>query len=204
MNLPNKLTILRFLAIPFILIFLLPLPFLSDSHSWNVFVKSYGSFISLTLFSIASLTDFLDGYLARKYNIVSNFGKFLDPIVDKMLILSVWLAFVELGSVYSVIPIVIMIREFMVTGLRILAMEQGRVIAADFWGKLKTATQIVATIFLYLNYILHAEFLEKTVLAEFRNITGVSVNILVYSALIFTLISGFDYLYKNKNLLSFK
>ncbi|MDD2214808.1 MAG: CDP-diacylglycerol--glycerol-3-phosphate 3-phosphatidyltransferase [Oscillospiraceae bacterium] len=130
MNLPNKLTVMRIVLIPLVLIFLLPLPW-SQAAAWNDFLSSGGRLIALLFFMIASFTDYLDGHIARARGIVTNLGKFLDPIADKMLVLSAFIALTELGRISSWIPVIILFRELSVTGIRLLAAKDGVVIAAS-------------------------------------------------------------------------
>ena len=138
MNLANKLTTLRILLIP---IFLAVLYAEMD----------YAGYIACGIFLIASLTDALDGYIARKYNLVSNFGKFADPLADKLLVMAAFIALVEFGRIAGWIVIIILSREFIVTGFRLLAAEKNIVLAADFWGKLKTIAHMTLIVFLMLD-----------------------------------------------------
>ncbi len=167
MNLPNKLTLLRVLLVPIFMVFLL-----SDLQ--------YGSYIGLAIFIIASLTDFLDGYLARKNNLVTKFGKFMDPLADKLLVSAALISLQYMDRLSPWVVIIIIAREFAITGFRTLAASDGITIAASNWGKIKTNTQMFAII---------ALMIHKTPMIE---------NILVIAAVVFTLISGFDYIYKNK------
>lgn len=182
MNLPNKLTILRTILIPFFLIALL----------WDQ--VPYGNWIALFIFAAASITDMLDGKIARKYNLVTNFGKFMDPLADKLLVSSAMIAFIELGRIPCWIVIVIIAREFIISGFRLVAADNGIVIAAGIWGKIKTAEQMV------MICILIADFGSIFPSAS----QGISIfeNILIYAALILTIISLFDYLLHNKGVLS--
>lgn len=177
--LPNVLTVLRLLLIPLILFFLSLKP--NETASWNIYI-----FYSLLLFILASVTDFFDGYLARKWKVVSNFGKFLDPIVDKILIWAVWVAFVELGLVTSVVPLLILLREFVVTGMRMMAAQRGEVLSAGFFGKLKMVVQIVVTCIFY-NQLLPLLPLPEVVY-PFSLIVMLGI----------TVASGIDYLIKGK------
>lgn len=176
MNLPNKLTILRVIMIPFFLIFML-----------TDFMGENSKYIALILFVIASFTDFLDGYLARKYKLVTNFGKFMDPLADKLLVSAALISFVELQTLPAWIVITIISREFIISGFRLVASDNGVVIAASYWGKFKTVAQMIMIILLILdmksNYFVILE------------------NIFIYLALILTIVSLLDYLIKNKNVL---
>ncbi|NLF20940.1 MAG: CDP-diacylglycerol--glycerol-3-phosphate 3-phosphatidyltransferase [Clostridiaceae bacterium] len=197
MNLPNKLTVLRIYLIPVMLIFMLPLPFEAFA-GWNTFVSQYGMIIALLIFSVASYTDHLDGAIARKHNIVTNLGKFMDPIADKLLVLAAFTALVEIGRLSSWVPIIILFREFSVTGIRLLAMEKGTVIAASKQGKLKTVTQNVSIILLMLEEIIRTWFPNIALLPYISAIVTVSVLL----AVAMTIISGVDYLLKNRGLLT--
>lgn len=196
MNLPNKLTISRIILIPFMLFFMLPIPF-EMFTKWNEFVSSYGMIVALLIFSIAAYTDHLDGAIARKNNLVTNLGKFLDPIADKLLILSAFTAFVELNRITAWVPIIILFREFAVTGIRLLGIEQGKVIPSAYLGKLKMVFQIVALIALMLENIINTFF----TMPSLNNAIQVICNILVLVAIFFTILSGLDYTIKNKDLL---
>ena len=138
MNLPNKLTLLRLILVPFYFFFLL-----CDAIPFNWL-------IALVIFIAASITDKLDGTIARKYNLVSTFGKFMDPLADKFLVIAALMGMVELGVVSSVAAYIIVARELLVTGIRLLAVEDGVVIAANNLGKAKTVTQMIAIIMLSL------------------------------------------------------
>lgn len=175
MNLPNKLTILRVLLIPFFVFFLL-----------TDFVP-YTGIIACVLFCIASLTDFADGKIARKYNLVTNFGKFMDPLADKLLVCAAFICLVDLGRIPTWIVLIIISREFVISGFRLVASDNGIVIAASYWGKFKTTFQMFAIIML----ILHFEGPVFTIIEQ----------ILIYVALILTLISLIDYIIKNIDVL---
>lgn len=176
MNLPNKLTILRIFMIPLFLVFLL-----TDAGG------SAGKWIALAIFILASLTDLLDGYLARKYNLVTNFGKFMDPLADKLLVCSAMICLVELGSLPSWMVTIIISREFIISGFRLVASDNGVVIAASYWGKFKTTFQMLMICLL----------IADIPGALFRSVT----EICVWIALILTVVSLIDYIYKNKNVL---
>lgn len=138
MNLPNKLTIARVIMIPLFLICLY----------LNI---GCGKYIAVGIFIIASLTDLLDGKIARKYNLVTNFGKFMDPLADKLLVCSALIALVDLNRIAAWIVIIIIAREFIISGFRLVASDNGVVIAASYWGKFKTAFQMITIIMLVLN-----------------------------------------------------
>lgn len=182
MNLPNKLTIFRMILIPvFLIVLLAPLGL----------EPQMARYIATAIFCIASFTDCLDGYIARKYDLVTNFGKFMDPLADKMLVASAMIAMIGLSdavvSLPSVVVVIIIAREFMITGFRTLAVEQNIVIAAGFWGKLKTISQMLMIIVLLLN-INNAVFVF------------LSWALIIISVAL-TLISAIDYLVKNKAVL---
>lgn len=184
MNLPNKLTISRILLIPiFILILSLPL----DFGSWEIGAGSLPvhHFIAALLFIIASATDWVDGYYARKYNLITNLGKFLDPLADKLLVSAALIMLVQLDMAAAWIVIVIISREFAVTGLRLVAAGEGIVLAAGNMGKLKTATQMLAIIILLLH-----DF-------PFSYLNIPVGTLMLNLALFFTVVSGIDYFYKN-------
>lgn len=176
MNLPNKLTMCRVILIPFFVFFLLA-PYFLDS----------GKYIATIIFIIASLTDLFDGKIARKYGLVTNFGKFMDPLADKLLVCSALICLVELDRLGAWIAIIIIAREFIISGFRLIAAEQNIVIAASYWGKFKTTFQMLMIIVLILDF-------DN---ATFR-LCGV---ILTYIALALTVISLADYLYKNKGVM---
>ena len=175
MNLPNKLTLLRICLIPVFVILML-------SQVSNFFL------ISCIVFIIASITDFLDGKIARKYNLVTDFGKFMDPLADKLLVLSALICMIEYDLVAGWMVIIIVARELTVSILRAIAADNGKVIAASGGGKIKTTSQIIAIILLLIG-------------ANYSNSQIVFVGtIAMYIATIFTLYSGIDYLYKNREL----
>ncbi len=194
MNLPNRLTLIRIVLVPFIIIFMLPVPFGGDFFAgWNNFVINYGHYPAALLFVIASLTDLFDGKIARSRGLVTNLGKFLDPIADKLLIISVLTVLVQQQRIHSVVAIIIIIREFVVTAIRLVASDCGKVIAASKLGKMKTMLQMTAITFLMLekpiNHLLTGRIEEIWVTR-----TG---NFLLFLAVVMTLVSGFDYLIKN-------
>lgn len=139
MNLPNKLTILRVILIPFFVVFML-FDITGAADKW----------IALVIFCVASLTDMLDGKIARKYNLVTDFGKFADPLADKMLVTAALLWFVEIGQMPAWALLIVLVREFAVSGLRMIASDKGRVIAAGWSGKVKTASTMVCIVLMFL------------------------------------------------------
>jgi len=173
MNLANKITLGRIFLVPVFLFFLL--------------VKMpYGEYIAAGIFILAALTDSLDGYIARTRNQVTKFGKFMDPLADKLLVSSALISLIELDKLSSLVVVVIIAREFTITGLRVLAASEGITIAANWWGKIKTITQIVAIIALLINNY------------PFSLINFPFDRIAVVLAVIFTIISGVDYIYINR------
>jgi CDP-diacylglycerol--glycerol-3-phosphate 3-phosphatidyltransferase len=176
MNLPNKLTLFRVILIPFFVFFLLAPGF-----------EGYGKYIALAIFIVASFTDFLDGKIARKYNLVTNFGKFMDPLADKLLVCSALICLIELDSLAAWIVIIIIAREFIISGFRLIASDNGVVIAASYWGKFKTVSQMLMVIVLILDLPGGAFDILGTVLT--------------YLALALTVISLIDYIAKNKDVL---
>ena len=189
MNLPNKLTLLR-IAMVFVFI---PLLFIH-----GVWAK----FAAFLVFLAASMTDLLDGYLAKKNNQVTDFGRLMDPIADKILILSAFLAFVEMGLVPAWMVIVIIFREAAVTGLRILAMGKGRIIPADAAGKHKTVSQVVVILLILICMIFRESGRLTLWPAGAESIYRDSVFLLMLITVVLTLISGVSYLVKNREVYS--
>ena len=179
MNLPNKLTLFRVILIPFFVFFLLA-----------PYFTGYGNYIAVAVFIVASITDFLDGHIARKRNLVTNFGKFMDPLADKLLVCSALICLIELDQLPAWIVIIIIAREFIISGFRLIASDNGVVIAASYWGKFKTTFQMLMVIVLILD-IPHPVFYWLGV-------------ILTYVSLALTVISLIDYIVKNKNVLQDK
>lgn len=179
MNLPNKLTLFRVILIPFFVFFLLA-----------PYFEGYGNYIAVAIFIIASITDFLDGKIARKYHLVTNFGKFMDPLADKLLVCSAMICLIGLGKLASWIVIVIIAREFIISGFRLIASDNGVVIAASYWGKFKTTFQMLMVIVLMLDITLNQ--------LAWLHILGI---VLTYIALALTVISLIDYIVKNKDVL---
>ncbi|MCR5396035.1 MAG: CDP-diacylglycerol--glycerol-3-phosphate 3-phosphatidyltransferase [Lachnospiraceae bacterium] len=176
MNLPNKLTIFRVILIPFFVIALLLQP---NNFTFRI--------VADAIFIVASFTDMLDGKIARKYNLVTNFGKFMDPLADKLLVCSAMICLVELNQLPAWVCIVIIAREFIISGFRLIASDNGIVIAASYWGKFKTVFQMAMVIVMIVA-------LNNTVLTLIGDI-------LMYIALALTIISLIDYVAKNKDVL---
>ncbi len=185
MNLPNKLTLLRIMMIPIIVI----IPYIKVLDVAFFSGVTVADFIILVVFCIASFTDFLDGYIARKHNLVTDFGKFMDPLADKLLVFAAFIILIEMGRIDGWIVTVIIAREFMVTGIRILAANNNLVIAASKLGKLKTISQMVTIIVLLLNNF------------PFSLIDLPVGLILTYVAATLTVVSGVDYFIKNKEII---
>lgn len=176
MNLPNKLTLLRIFMIPFFIYFLLAQG--GENNTYRI--------IAAVLFIVASLTDLLDGNIARKYNLVTNFGKFMDPLADKLLVCSALIALIELKQLPAWMVIVIISREFIISGFRLVASDNGIVIAASYWGKWKTTFQMVAVVLLIVN------------IPALALITSACV----WISLALTIISLLDYITKNHKILT--
>lgn len=188
MNLPNKLTIFRIILVPIMVI----IPFLGIDG--KIFGIPTEWIIIDLIFIIASITDKLDGYLARKNNQVTTFGKFLDPLADKILVLAAMVMLVEMSKLPAWIPIIVLAREFMVSGYRLIAVEKGgEVIAASKWGKLKTVTQMIAIILAILDLNAFGECF-KGVLQGGDLILNLIVTILMIVQVIATIFSGIDYM----------
>ena len=176
MNLPNKLTVLRvILIVPFVVCMLVPS------------LGETGMYAAVAIFIIASLTDLLDGKIARKYNLVTNFGKFMDPLADKLLVAAALICLTANGTLAAWISIIIISREFIISGFRLVASDNGIVIAASYWGKFKTTFQMVMIVMLILDYD--------------NNIYQMCAMVVTYAALILTVISLIDYVVKNKAVL---
>jgi CDP-diacylglycerol--glycerol-3-phosphate 3-phosphatidyltransferase len=177
-NLPNKITLFRVFMIPIFVVFML-IPAIPGSR-----------YIAAAIFIIAALSDLLDGYLARKHNLVTNFGKFMDPLADKLLVSSALICLVELGLLPAWIVIIIIAREFIISGFRLIASDNGIVIAASWWGKVKTAVQMIMSVMLIINLdITFINILEQAA---------------IYLAAALTVISLIDYMIKNKKVLKEK
>ena len=176
MNLPNKLTILRIIMIPFFVLFMLLDGGMSQTYRY----------IAAVIFIVASFTDLLDGKIARKYNLVTNFGKFMDPLADKLLVCSGLICFVGLGALPAWFVIIIISREFIISGFRLVASDNGVVIAASYWGKFKTVSQMIMSVLLIVN------------------IPALSILTAIFSAiaLVLTVVSLIDYIAKNYRVLT--
>ena len=177
MNLPNKLTIIRVCLIPFFVAALL------FDHGNNYTMR----IVANVLFIVASLTDLFDGKIARKYNLVTNFGKFMDPLADKLLVCSAMICMIEMEKLPAWIVIVIIAREFIISGFRLVASDNGIVIAASYWGKFKTVFQMAMIIVL---------------IADFGGVFDIIAQVLIWIALALTIISLIDYVVKNKEVLT--
>ncbi|WP_270540472.1 CDP-diacylglycerol--glycerol-3-phosphate 3-phosphatidyltransferase [Coprococcus sp. AF102-57] len=176
MNLPNKLTILRVILIPFFVVFML-FDITGAADKW----------IALVIFCVASLTDMLDGKIARKYNLVTNFGKFMDPLADKLLVCTALICLTSMNRLNVIVVLVIIAREFIISGFRLVASDNGIVIAASYWGKFKTVSQMALIIVLIMD------------LGGVWNVVG---TVLTWVALILTIVSLIDYIAKNKQVLT--
>ena len=176
MNLPNKLTILRVILIPFFVVFML-FDITGAADKW----------IALVIFCVASLTDMLDGKIARKYNLVTNFGKFMDPLADKLLVCTALICLTSMNRLNVIVVLVIIAREFIISGFRLVASDNGIVIAASYWGKFKTVSQMALLIVLIMD------------LGGVWNVVG---TVLTWVALILTVVSLIDYIAKNKQVLT--
>lgn len=195
MNLPNKLTIIRMvLILPFVVLLL------GGFHQWGWFTAIFGGileyvdFIALAIFIIASLTDLIDGKIARKYNLVTNFGKFMDPLADKLLVCAALICLVEMGRIPAWIVIIIMSREFIISGFRLVASDKGVVIAANYWGKFKTTFQMIMVCLMIANN----ELIPSAIRGGYQILT----DIIMWIALALTVISLIDYVWKNRSVMS--
>ena len=176
MNVPNRLTILRVVMIPLFVVAML----------WETL--PYHEYIALALFVGACITDFFDGYLARKYNQITTFGKFMDPLADKLLVCSAMICMIELNRLPAWVVIIIIAREFIISGFRLIAAENGVVIAANYWGKFKTVSQMIMIILLILDFG--------------GSVFGILEQIFIWLSLALTVISLITYIWQNKSVLS--
>ena len=174
MNLPNKLTVLRVILVPVFVLFLL------------ANITPYDTWIALVIFIVASLTDLLDGKIARKYNLVTNFGKFMDPLADKLLVCSAMICFIAMNKMPTWMVLIVIAREFIISGFRLVASDNGVVIAASYWGKFKTAFSMVMIIFVIMDIA--------------NPVFYVITQILIWVSLVLTVISLVDYVLKNKDI----
>lgn len=186
MNLPNKLTVFRvILIVPFVLVML------GSYTEWEWYmalfggIADYADYISLGIFIVASLTDMLDGKIARKYNLVTNFGKFMDPLADKLLVCAALICLIEMDRIPAWIVIIIISREFIISGFRLVAADNNVVIAASYWGKFKTTFQMIMVCLMIANI----------------DALAVLTQVVMWIAVILTVISLVDYLVKNKSVL---
>ncbi len=202
MNLPNKLSLMRIILIPVTMLFMLPVSIYGfEPAGWNAFIAEHGMMIAGIVFIIASLTDFFDGQIARRCNMITNLGKFLDSLADKMLVIAVLIAFVGIGRISSWLLMIIVLREFMVTGIRLMASKEGVVMAAKMIGKVKTTTQMIAIIYLLFEpCILKACGMPYAYPLQVNTVTVIG-DVLFYISVIMTVISGLDYLLKNRKYL---
>ena len=194
MNLPNKLTIFRIILVPIMVI----IPFLGIPG--EIFSIPIQNLVIIAIFAIASYTDHLDGTIARKNNLVTTFGKFADPLADKILVLSAMLMLVEMRYLPAWIPIIVLTREFVVSGYRLIAVEKGgKVIAASIWGKIKTATQMIAIILAFLDLNYFGAFIWESLTGYSLVINVLSSSLMLIST-IAAIFSGIDYLKGSKEL----
>lgn len=214
MTTANKITLTRICMIPFFLYFASQPMLVFDQEAWqNSFqIETFfptATVVALVLFCVASFTDFLDGYVARKYNQVTDFGKFVDPLADKLLVTSALVLFVEQGAMAGWMVCVIIARELIITSLRVVAANKGRVLAATWTGKVKTCVQIGGIILIYLYYIAIGAVMTGKLgetmesgsikMLFYRDFTGDQITLTVVGWVItlVTIYSGFDYLRKN-------
>ncbi len=204
MNLPNKLSLMRIILVPVTVLFMLPINIYGwQPESWNNFINNYGMIVAAVIFIIASLTDTADGMIARKYNLITDLGKFLDALADKILVISVMIAFVELKRFSAWLLIIVIVREFAVSGLRMIAAANNDVIAARMVGKVKTATQMVA-----ITYLMFEPLLLKIFGFGFSGYAMLGTNpvtivgdVLLGISMVMVAYSGVDYLIKGKKYL---
>ena len=201
MNLPNKLTILRIIMVPLMVI----VPFLGLDNLYTNSIIPLTWIVVEAIFVIASITDKLDGYLARSRNQITNFGKFLDPIADKILVLAAMIMLVEANRLPGWIPIIVLFREFVVSGYRLIVVENnGKVIAASIWGKLKTVTQMIAIIMAFFDNYAFFTVLNNSIRLNmniFEILLNLATSIIMSISVIATIFSGYEYLKGGKDLL---
>lgn len=176
MNTPNKLTVARMILVPFLVVFMLT-GWGGDANRW----------ICLAIFIVASVTDWFDGHLARKYNLITNFGKFMDPLADKLLVCSAMICMIETGKLPAWVVIIIIGREFIISGFRLIAAENGVVIAANYWGKFKTVSQMIMIILL---------------IVDFGGFFAILTEVFIWLSVALTVISLLTYIMQNRKVLS--
>ena len=176
MNTPNKLTVARMILVPFLVVFMLT-GWGGDANRW----------ICLAIFIVASVTDWFDGHLARKYNLITNFGKFMDPLADKLLVCSAMICMIETGKLPAWVVIIIIGREFIISGFRLIAAENGIVIAANYWGKFKTVSQMIMIILL---------------IVDFGGFFAILTDVFIWLSVALTVISLLTYIMQNRKVLS--
>ena len=176
MNTPNKLTVARMILVPFLVIFMLT--------GWG---REANRWICLAIFVAASVTDWFDGHLARKYNLITNFGKFMDPLADKLLVCSAMICMIELDRLPAWVVIIIIGREFIISGFRLIAAENGVVIAANYWGKFKTVSQMIMIILL---------------IVDFGGFFAILTEVFIWLSVALTIISLLTYIMQNRKVLS--
>ena len=204
MNLPNKLSLMRIILVPVTVLFMLPINLFGwQPEGWNNFINNNGMIVAAIVFIAASLTDMADGKIARKYNLITDLGKFLDALADKILVISVMIAFVELRRFSGWLLILVVVREFAVSGLRMIAAANNDVIAARMVGKVKTATQMVA-----ISYLMFEPLLLKIFGFGFTGYANLQTNVitiigdvLLGISMVLVAYSGVDYLIKGKQYL---
>ena len=204
MNLPNKLSLMRIILVPVTVLFMLPINLFGwQPEGWNNFVTNNGMIVAAIVFIAASLTDMLDGKIARKYNLITDLGKFLDALADKILVISVMIAFVELRRFSAWLLIIVILREFAISGIRMIAASKNDVIAARMIGKVKTATQMVA-----ISYLMFEPLLLKIFGFGFTGYANLETNVitiigdvLLGISMVLVAYSGVDYLVKGKKYL---
>lgn len=192
MNIANKLTIFRIILVPvFILCFMFNFP--------------YHGFVALLIFAVASITDMIDGKLARKYNLITEFGKLMDPLADKILVIAALIMLIEKDLIFGWIVLIIIARELLVTSMRLVAVNSGKVIAASIWGKMKTVTQLVGIVIILLEYSLME--LKIDGLSFINNMYNMNIGvgqIILYIATILTVFSGYEYMKENWEFIDYK
>ncbi len=192
MNIANKLTIFRVILVPvFIVCFLFDFPF----HG----------FLALIIFAVASITDMIDGKLARKYNLITEFGKLMDPLADKILVIAALIMFIEKDLIFGWIVLIIITRELLVTSVRLVAVNSGKVIAASIWGKMKTVTQLIGIVIVLLEFSLMELNIKE--LSFINNMYAMNIGIgqiILYIATVLTVFSGYEYVKENWEFIDFR